>query len=92
MDQMNEYLRSKGRIMMGWDEITDSDIPEGAVVFGWRNDGKAALKAAQEGHDFIMTPSNLLYLIRYQGPQWFEPLTYFGNSTLKMVYDYEPVD
>lgn len=32
-----------------------------------------------------------MYLIRYQGPQWFEPLTYFGNNTLKDVYDYEPV-
>ncbi len=32
-----------------------------------------------------------MYLIRYQGPQWFEPQTYFGNNTLKDVYDYEPV-
>ena len=31
-----------------------------------------------------------MYLIRYQGPQWFEPLTYFGNNTLKDVYDYVP--
>ena len=32
-----------------------------------------------------------MYLIRYQGPQWFEPVTYFGNNTLKDVFDYEPV-
>ena len=38
-----------------------------------------------------MTPARIMYLIRYQGPQWFEPLTYFGNNTLKDVYDYEPV-
>ena len=38
-----------------------------------------------------MTPARVLYLIRYQGPQWFEPRTYFGNNTLKNVYDYEPI-
>lgn len=38
-----------------------------------------------------MTPARILYLIRYQGPQWFEPQTYFGNNTLKDIYDYEPV-
>ena len=91
MARMNDYLRSKGRTMMGWDEVTDSRVPEGTVVFGWRGHGDAALKAAQRGHKFILTPSELLYLIRYQGPQWFEPLTYFGNSTLKDVYEYEPV-
>ena len=91
MSQMNDYLKSKGRTMMCWDEVTNSRIPEGAVVFGWRGYGEAAIKAASQGHRFVMTPSELLYLIRYQGPQWFEPLTYFGNSTLKDVYMYEPV-
>lgn len=38
-----------------------------------------------------MTPARIMYLIRYQGPQWFEPQTYFGNNTLKDIYDYEPV-
>ena len=91
MAQISEYLRSKGRIVMGWDEVTNSAVPEGMVVFGWRGNGEAALKAAQRGHRFVMTPAEKLYLIRYQGPQWFEPLTYFGNITLKNVYDYEPV-
>lgn len=92
MAQMNDYLKSKGRIMMAWDEVTESTIPDGAVVFGWRDDGQAAKYAAEHGHRFVMTPSELLYLIRYQGPQWFEPLTYFGNSTLSDVYEYEPMD
>lgn len=91
MAQLGDYLRSKGRTMMGWDELTLSEIPQGAVIFGWQNDGAAALKAAEKGHKFVLTPSKILYLIRYQGPQWFEPLTYFGNATLKNVYDYEPV-
>ena len=53
--------------------------------------GTAALKAAELGHPFIMTPARIMYLIRYQGPQWFEPVTYFGNNTLRNVFDYEPV-
>lgn len=91
MKRMAEYVHSKGKEVMGWDELTNSFIPEGAILFGWRGMGDAALKAAEQGHRFIMTPARIMYLIRYQGPQWFEPLTYFGNNTLKDVFDYEPV-
>ncbi|WP_299576765.1 glycoside hydrolase family 20 protein [uncultured Sunxiuqinia sp.] len=91
MKRMSRYVQSKGKEVMGWDELTNSEIPEDAIIFGWRGYGYAALKAARKGHRFVMTPARKLYLIRYQGPQWFEPLTYFGNNTLKDVYDYEPV-
>ena len=91
MTRMSNYVRSKGKEVMGWDELTNSTLPEGAIIYGWQGFGKAALKAAAQGHRFIMTPARILYFIRYQGPQWFEPLTYFGNNTLKDVYTYEPV-
>ena len=83
MTRMSNYVRSKGKEVMGWDELTNSTLPEGAIIYGWQGFGKAALKAAAKGHRFIMTPARILYFIRYQGPQWFEPLTYFGNNTLK---------
>ena len=66
-------------------------LPEESIILGWQGMGTAALKAAEKGHRFIMTPARIMYLIRYQGPQWFEPVTYFGNNTLKDVFDYEPV-
>ena len=91
MQRISHYIQHKGKEVMGWDELTNSRIPEGAIVFGWQGKGQAAIKAAQQGHRFVLTPAQVLYLIRYQGPQWFEPLTYFGNNTLKDVYDYEPV-
>ena len=92
MKRMSDYVCSKGRKVIGWDELTNSSfLPEGVIIQGWRGLGTAALKAAEQGHPFIMTPARIMYLIRYQGPQWFEPLTYFGNNTLKDVYDYEPV-
>jgi hexosaminidase len=91
MQRIAKYVRSKGREVMGWDELTNSSLPEGSIIFGWQGMGEAALKAAAQGHQFVMTPARILYLIRYQGPQWFEPLTYFGNNTLEDVYNYEPV-
>lgn len=91
MERIAQHIRANGREVMGWDELTNSRIPENAIVFGWQGLGNAALKAAEQGHRFIMTPARVMYLIRYQGPQWFEPLTYFGNNTLKDVFDYEPV-
>ena len=91
MERMSAYVRSKGKQVLGWDELTNSKLPEDAIILGWQGFGQAALKAAEQGHRFIMAPARILYLIRYQGPQWFEPVTYFGNNTLKNVFDYEPV-
>lgn len=87
--RMNGYIQSKGKKLMGWDELVDSEIPEGATIFGWRGLGQSAVKAAKKGHSIVLTPAQRFYLIRYQGPQWFEPFTYFGNNTLKDVYDYD---
>ena len=91
MSRLSAYVQQKGKKVMGWDELTNTRLPQGAIIMGWRGYGQAAIKAAKAGHPFIMTPARALYLIRYQGPQWFEPLTYFGNITLKDVYDYEPI-
>lgn len=91
MKRMCEYVQGKNREVIGWDELTNTTIPDGTIILGWQGYGTAALKAAELGHKFIMTPARIMYLIRYQGPQWFEPVTYFGNITLKNVFDYEPV-
>ena len=91
MERMSAYVRSHGKEVMGWDELTNSRLPQDAIVFGWQGFGNAALKAAAQGHRFVMTPARVTYLIRYQGPQWFEPLTYFGNNLMKSLYEYEPV-
>lgn len=91
MNRVSQHIKEKGKIMMGWDELTNSTIPEGTVIFGWQGLGNAALKAADKGHKFVLTPARLMYLIRYQGPQWFEPLTYFGNNMMKDIYMYEPI-
>lgn len=92
MDRINHYVRSKGRTAMGWDEVTYGDPKEDMIILGWQGTGNVAVNDARKsGRKFILTPAKCLYLIRYQGPQWFEPFTYFGNSTLSDVYHFEPV-
>lgn len=91
MNRVSKYVQSKGKQVMGWDELTNSTLPQDVIIFGWQGQGQAAIKAAKQGHKFVMTPAQVLYFIRYQGPQWFEPYTYFGNNTLANVYNYEPI-
>lgn len=91
MDRMTKYVQSKGKVALGWDEWTNSKIPDGAVIMAWQGLGEAGYEAAKQGNKFIMTPSQIMYLSYYQGPQWFEPRAYFGNNTLKDIYEYEPV-
>lgn len=91
MDRAIRHLKSHGRKAMGWDEVTLGDPKEDIIIYGWRGDGGAAVRDSRKsGRKFIMTPALSTYLIRYQGPQWFEPFTYFGNITLRDVYDFEP--
>lgn len=92
MDRINHYVRSKGRTAMGWDEVTYGDPKEDMIIYGWQGDGGVAVRDSRKsGRKFIMTPAKSTYLIRYQGPQWFEPFTYFGNITLRNAYEFEPV-
>ncbi|MCM1349357.1 MAG: glycoside hydrolase family 20 protein [Firmicutes bacterium] len=92
MDRINHYVRSHGRTAMGWDEVTYGNPKEDMVILGWQGDGTTASEYSRRtGRKFIMTPAKTTYLIRYQGPQWFEPWTYFGNNTLTDIHAYEPV-
>ncbi|MCC8118270.1 MAG: family 20 glycosylhydrolase [Bacteroidales bacterium] len=92
MDQINSYVQSKGRQTIGWDEVTYGSPKQPMTIMGWQGDGSVAVDYARAtGAPFIMTPALRTYFIRYQGPQWFEPFTYFGNITLKDVHEFDPV-
>ena len=93
MRRMDRYVRGKGRVVMGWEEVMDAHLSRGAVVFDWHGFGHGAVKAGKQGHDFIMAPTGTMYLNTYQGPQWHESVLSFGGvNTLKNIYDYEPVE
>lgn len=91
IDRINNFILGNGRRLMGWDELADNSIPEKSVILGWRGAGKGGETAGAKGFKYIKSPAWYYYFIRYQGPQWFEPFTYFGNTTLKDVYTYEPL-
>ena len=93
MRRVDSYVRSKGRKVMGWEEVMDANLSRGAVVFDWHGYGHGAVKAGKQGHHFVMSPTGTMYLNTYQGPQWQEPvLSFGGTNTLKNIYFYEPIE
>ncbi len=89
--QMDAFLASKGRRLIGWDEILEGGLAENAVVMSWRG-VEGGIAAARAGHDVVMTPTSHTYLDYYQSKdQAHEPLAIGGFLPLETVYAYEPV-
>lgn len=88
--QMDIYLQSKGRKLIGWDEILQGGLTEGATVMSWRGE-EGGIRAANAGHDVIMTPGSYLYFDSYQTDPRTQPEAIGGYITLEKVYSYNPV-
>lgn len=88
--RIGRWLSERGRRLVGWDEILEGGLPEGAAVMSWRGTA-GGLAAARQGHDVVMTPTSHLYFDYYQGDSRFEPLAIGGFLPLERVYDFEPV-
>ena len=88
--RIERFLLSKGRRLIGWDEILEGGLAPEATVMSWRG-VSGGIAAAREGHDVIMTPNSHLYFDHYQGDARFEPLAIGGFSPLERVYSYEPI-
>lgn len=87
--RIENFLLSKGKRLIGWDEILEGGLAPEATVMSWRGiDGGIA--AAKQGHDVIMTPNSHLYFDHYQADPKTEPLAIGGFTTLEKVYSYEP--
>jgi hexosaminidase len=89
--QMDSFLASKGRRLVGWDEILDGGLAKGATVMSWRGlDG--AVAAARSGHDAVLTPTSHTYFDYYQSRDTaHEPLAIGGFLPLERVYTWEPM-
>ena len=88
--RINQFLRARGRTLVGWDEIIEGGMIPGAVVMSWRG-VKGGIEAARHGHDVVMTPTSHTYFDYYQSKDLKEPLAIGGLITLEKVYSYEPV-
>ncbi|OHS96767.1 Beta-hexosaminidase [Tritrichomonas foetus] len=90
IEKMAGWVRSKGRQLIGWDEIMDGGIPENAIVMAWTSSA-AGQKAARAGTKVIMADWGSLYLPRYQFPSPLDPYEYNNNLvTTRRVYNYNP--
>ena len=83
------YLEEHGRILIGWDEIMEGGLASGATVMSWRGT-EGGIRAAQQGHDVIMSPTSHCYFDYKQADSEDEPGAH-GVIPLETVYAFEPV-
>ncbi|TVZ57519.1 hexosaminidase [Flavobacteriaceae bacterium MAR_2010_105] len=88
--RMERFINSKGKRLIGWDEILEGGLAPEATVMSWRG-VKGGVEAAEQGHDVIMTPGSHCYFDHYQGPQNQEPLAWGGYTPLSKVYTFDPI-
>ncbi len=90
VQRMEKYLNSKGKTIIGWDEILEGGLAPNAVVMSWRGE-EGGIEAAKQNHDVIMTPVSWCYLDYYQADPETEPLAIGGDLPVEKVYSYEPI-
>ncbi len=88
--RVEKILASKGKKLLGWDEILEGGLSPNAYVMSWRGI-QGGIEAAKSGHNVVMTPGNPVYFDHYQAEASTEPMTIGGLNTLQNVYDYEPL-
>ncbi|CAN5281424.1 family 20 glycosylhydrolase [soil metagenome] len=92
--RIDKFVTSKGRRIIGWDEILEGDSPKlrlssKATLMSWRGI-KGGIKAAQQQHDVIMTPGQFCYFDHFQGDPEMEPTGFGGALPLAKAYSYDP--
>jgi hexosaminidase len=88
--RMEKYINSKGKQIIGWDEILEGGLAPNATVMSWRGTS-GAIEAAKEGHDVILTPGSHCYFDHYQSEDENEPLAIGGFLPLEKVYHFNPI-
>lgn len=91
--RVQTFLESKGKKIIGWDEILEGDLDAGATVMSWRGT-VGGIQASNRGFDVIMTPTDYCYFDYCQDPakqESDEPLcAFWGDLTLEKVYSFNP--
>ncbi|MEV5435826.1 beta-N-acetylhexosaminidase [Streptomyces sp. NPDC052682] len=86
----DRWLAARGRRLIGWDEILEGGLADGAAVSSWRGYA-GGVAAARAGHDVVMCPEQQVYLDHRQAPGDDEPVPIGYVRTLEDVYRFEPV-
>lgn len=94
IQRIEKYLSTKGKKIIGWDEILEGGLAPNATVMSWRGE-KGGIEAAKQHHNVIMTPGTHCYLDKYQvdkESQSKEPLGMGGGFiSVEKVYGYDPI-
>ena len=89
IQRIEKYLNSKGRTLIGWDEILEGGLAPNAVVMSWRGE-QGGIDAARQNHDVIMTPGGWCYFDHSQSENE-DSVTIGGYTSVEKVYGYDPV-
>ena len=88
--RIEKYLNSKGKQIIGWDEILEGGLAPNATVMSWRGI-EGAVEAAKQKHNVVMTPTSNCYFDYYQSTNPDEPIAIGGYLPLEKVYDFNPI-
>ena len=88
--RIEKFVNSKGKKIIGWDEILEGGIAPNATIMSWRG-MKGGIEAAKAKHDVIMTPTDFCYLDYGQGDPAYELLNIGGYLPLEKVYQFDPI-
>ena len=90
ISRIEKFLNSKGKSVIGWDEILEGEVAPNATIMSWRG-VEGGLRAARMGHDAIMTPNTYFYIDYYQSMDIKnEPFGIGGYLPVDRCYSYEP--
>jgi hexosaminidase len=91
IQRMEKFINSKGRSIIGWDEILEGGLAPNATVMSWQGE-QGGIAAARQHHNVIMTPQTEgLYFDHYQSSSPQEPVSFGRYATLSETYNYDPV-
>jgi hexosaminidase len=90
IQRMEKFVNSKGRKIIGWDEILEGGLAPNAAVMSWRGT-EGGIAAAKEKHYVVMTPGSHCYFDHYQGNPQNEPLAIGGYTPVEKVYAFNPI-
>lgn len=89
VQRIEKYLNSKGKTLIGWDEILEGGLAPNAIVMSWRGEA-GGIEAAKQKHQVIMTPGKPVYFDHTQSKNE-DSVTIGGYNPIEAVYAYDPV-
>ena len=91
MGEVASFVQSKGKRVIGWDEILEGVPMDDSVIMSWRGT-EGGITAAKMGHDVVMTPTSDMYFDQSQTlASQLEEIPVGGFINVMKVYSYEPL-